>query len=155
MLLPKMYRNFRARLSSFIWFRYDILRFFLPFLVEQRPDLAIHKFTKLISENQEIPFYGDGSTARDYTFINDIVDGIIKSIVFVEKTKTFMKPLILVKIKVITLNEMLSGIEAELGKLPLKKTYQCNQEMYKKQMPISTKPKISSIICQRPTIKMA
>jgi UDP-glucuronate 4-epimerase len=49
--------------------------------------LAIHKFTKLISENQEIPFYGDGSTARDYTFIDDIVDGIVKSIEYVEKNK--------------------------------------------------------------------
>ena len=63
------------------------MRFFTVFGPRQRPDLAIHKFTKLISENQEIPFYGDGSTARDYTFINDIVDEIIKSIAFVEKNK--------------------------------------------------------------------
>ncbi|KAF1857131.1 hypothetical protein Lal_00042757 [Lupinus albus] len=61
------------------------LRFFTVFGPRQRPDLAIHKFTKLISENKEIPFYGDGSTARDYTFIDDIVDGIIKSIEYVEK----------------------------------------------------------------------
>jgi hypothetical protein len=49
---------------------------------------------------------------------------------------------------------MLSGIEKELGKLP-KKNLPMQPEMYKKPMQISTKPKTSSIICQRPTIKMA
>ena len=93
------------------------LRFFTVFGPRQRPDLAIHKFTKLISENQEIPFYGDGSTARDYTFINDIVDGIIKSIEFVEKNKNVYETINLGENQVITLNEMLSGIEKELGKV--------------------------------------
>jgi UDP-glucuronate 4-epimerase len=97
------------------------LRFFTVFGPRQRPDLAIHKFTKLISENQEIPFYGDGSTARDYTFINDIVDGIIKSIAFVEKNKNIYETINLGENQVITLNEMLSGIEVELGKTALKK----------------------------------
>ena len=97
------------------------LRFFTVFGPRQRPDLAIHKFTKLISENQEIPFYGDGSTARDYTFINDIVDGIIKSIEFVEKNKNVYETINLGENQVITLKEMLSGIEAELGKTALKK----------------------------------
>ncbi|WP_312901975.1 NAD-dependent epimerase/dehydratase family protein, partial [Chryseobacterium taichungense] len=60
------------------------LRFFTVYGPRQRPDLAIHKFTKLITENQEIPFYGDGTTARDYTYIDDIIDGIIKSIMYIE-----------------------------------------------------------------------
>ena len=97
------------------------LRFFTVYGPRQRPDLAIHKFTKLMSENKEIPFYGDGSTARDYTFINDIVDGIIKSIAFVEKNKNIYETINLGENQVITLNEMLSGIEAELGKTALKK----------------------------------
>jgi len=56
------------------------LRFFTVFGPRQRPDLAIHKFCKLISSGQPIEVYGDGSTKRDYTFVGDIVDGIILSL---------------------------------------------------------------------------
>jgi UDP-glucuronate 4-epimerase len=52
------------------------LRFFTVYGPRQRPDLAIHKFTRLINTGNPIPFYGDGTTARDYTYINDIVCGI-------------------------------------------------------------------------------
>lgn len=52
------------------------LRFFTVFGPGQRPDLAIHKFTRLIDEGKAIPFYGDGTTSRDYTYIDDIVNGI-------------------------------------------------------------------------------
>ena len=52
------------------------LRFFTVFGPRQRPDLAIHKFTRLIDNGQPVPFFGDGSTSRDYTFVDDIVDGI-------------------------------------------------------------------------------
>jgi UDP-glucuronate 4-epimerase len=54
-----------------------MLRFFTVYGPRQRPDLAIHKFAKLISAGKPIPVYGDGSTARDYTYISDIVDGVI------------------------------------------------------------------------------
>jgi UDP-glucuronate 4-epimerase len=53
-----------------------MLRFFTVYGPRQRPDLAIHKFAKLIAAGKPIPVFGDGSTARDYTFITDIVDGI-------------------------------------------------------------------------------
>jgi UDP-glucuronate 4-epimerase len=53
------------------------LRFFSVYGPRQRPDLVIHKFTKLIDENQPIPYYGNGKTSRDYTYISDIIDGII------------------------------------------------------------------------------
>ena len=53
-----------------------MLRFFTVYGPRQRPDLAIHKFAKLICAGKPIPVFGDGSTARDYTFISDIVDGI-------------------------------------------------------------------------------
>ena len=43
----------------------------------QRPDLAIHKFAQLISAGKPVPVFGDGSTARDYTYVSDTVDGII------------------------------------------------------------------------------
>jgi UDP-glucuronate 4-epimerase len=54
-----------------------MLRFFTVYGPRQRPDLAIHKFAKLIAAGQPIPVFGDGSTARDYTYITDIVDGIM------------------------------------------------------------------------------
>ncbi len=59
-------------------YKFDItcLRFFTVFGPRQRPDLAIHKFTRLIDEGLVLPFYGDGTTSRDYTYIDDIVNGI-------------------------------------------------------------------------------
>jgi UDP-glucuronate 4-epimerase len=54
-----------------------MLRFFTVYGPRQRPDLAIHKFARLIHAGKPIPVFGDGSTARDYTFITDIVDGIL------------------------------------------------------------------------------
>jgi UDP-glucuronate 4-epimerase len=52
------------------------LRFFTVFGPRQLPDLAIHKFTRLIGQGKAIPFYGDGSTTKNYTYISDITDGI-------------------------------------------------------------------------------
>ena len=56
------------------------LRFFTVYGPRQRPDLAINKFTKLIDAGQSIEIYGDGSALRDFTYIDDIVDGVLKSI---------------------------------------------------------------------------
>jgi Nucleoside-diphosphate-sugar epimerases len=52
------------------------VRLFTVYGPRQRPDLAIHKFAQLMSAGRDIPFYGDGSTERDYTYVGDIVDGI-------------------------------------------------------------------------------
>lgn len=54
-----------------------MLRFFTVYGPRQRPDLAIHKFARLIHSGKPIPVYGDGSTARDYTYVTDTVDGIL------------------------------------------------------------------------------
>jgi UDP-glucuronate 4-epimerase len=54
-----------------------MLRFFTVYGPRQRPDLAIHKFAQLICAGKPIPVFGDGTTARDYTFVSDTVDGII------------------------------------------------------------------------------
>jgi UDP-glucuronate 4-epimerase len=54
-----------------------MLRFFTVYGPRQRPDLAIHKFAQLISQGKPIPVFGDGSTARDYTYVTDTVDGVI------------------------------------------------------------------------------
>jgi UDP-glucuronate 4-epimerase len=56
------------------------LRFFTVYGPRQRPDLAIHKFTALIEAEKPIPVYGDGSVGRDYTYIDDIVAGILSSL---------------------------------------------------------------------------
>ncbi|RPD48930.1 NAD-dependent epimerase/dehydratase family protein [Paracnuella aquatica] len=56
------------------------LRFFTVYGPGQRPDLAIHKFTKAIINGEPIPVFGDGSTSRDYTFIDDIVSGILGAV---------------------------------------------------------------------------
>lgn len=57
-----------------------LLRFFTVYGPRQRPDMGIHKFTKQILLGEPVTLYGDGSSARDYTFIEDIVDGVVKSI---------------------------------------------------------------------------
>ena len=54
-----------------------MLRFFTVYGPRQRPDLAIHKFARRIRAGQPIQVFGDGSTARDYTYIDDIVDGVV------------------------------------------------------------------------------
>ena len=54
------------------------LRFFTVYGPRQRPEMAIHKFVRAVHEGQSIPFFGDGTTRRDYTYIDDIVDGVVK-----------------------------------------------------------------------------
>ena len=56
------------------------LRFFTVYGPRQRPDLAIHKFTRLIEAGEAIPVYGDGSMQRDFTYVDDIVDGVVAAI---------------------------------------------------------------------------
>jgi UDP-glucuronate 4-epimerase len=53
------------------------LRIFTAYGPRQRPEMAIHKFTRLIDEGKKIPMYGDGSSQRDYTYIDDLVEGIL------------------------------------------------------------------------------
>ncbi len=54
-----------------------MLRFFTVYGPRQRPDLAIHKFARLIRDRKPIPVFGDGTTARDYTYIDDILEGVM------------------------------------------------------------------------------
>jgi len=57
-----------------------VLRLFTVYGPRQRPDMAIHKFVRLIDEGKPVPMFGDGSTHRDYTYIDDIIDGVIKAV---------------------------------------------------------------------------
>ena len=99
---------------------YDIdtimLRFFTLYGPRQRPDLAIHKFTKAIIEEKEIPFYGDGTTQRDYTYIDDIIDGVLKSIIYLEKNKNIYEIINLGESETISLRKMVKTLENEIGK---------------------------------------
>ena len=56
------------------------LRFFTVYGPRQRPEMAIHKFVRLVHQGAPIPFFGDGSTRRDYTYIDDIIDGVVRSL---------------------------------------------------------------------------
>ena len=56
------------------------LRFFTVYGPRQRPEMAIHKFVRMTLAGQAIPFFGDGTTRRDYTYVDDIVDGVVRSI---------------------------------------------------------------------------
>lgn len=98
-------------------FNMDIfcLRFFTVYGPKQRPDLAIHKFTNYIFEGKRIPFYGDGTTKRDYTFIDDIIDGIILAI---DKVSGF-EIINLGESKTIMLKELLQNLEEIIGKKAL------------------------------------
>ncbi len=60
--------------------KFAVLRFFTVYGPRQRPDMAIHKFSRLIMEGEKIPVYGDGNSRRDYTYIDDIVAGIVASL---------------------------------------------------------------------------
>ena len=87
------------------------LRFFTVYGPKQRPDLAINKFTRLMLKDKEIPMFGDGSTSRDYTYIDDIVDGVIKSISYVEDNLNVYEILNLGNSSPVTLKEMIQTIE--------------------------------------------
>ncbi len=56
------------------------LRFFTVYGPRQRPEMAIHKFTRLIDAGEEVELYGDGTSQRDYTFVSDIVDGVLRAL---------------------------------------------------------------------------
>jgi UDP-glucuronate 4-epimerase len=60
--------------------RFLALRIFTVYGPRQRPDLAIHKFAKLLLERKPIPVYGDGSSYRDYTYVSDIVQGLLAAL---------------------------------------------------------------------------
>ena len=93
-----------------------MLRFFTVYGPRQRPDLAIHKFTKAILKEEAIPFYGDGTTQRDYTYIDDIINGILKSINYVENNDKVYEIFNLGESQTISLKEMVEVLEEKIGK---------------------------------------
>lgn len=95
-----------------------MLRFFTVYGPNQRPDLAINKFTRLMLNNEEIPMFGNGQTARDYTYIDDIVDGIVKSCNYLVNNENIYEILNLGNSSPISLIDMIKTIAKELGVEP-------------------------------------
>jgi UDP-glucuronate 4-epimerase len=87
------------------------LRFFTVYGPRQRPDLAIHKFARLITDRDPIPVFGDGTTRRDYTYVDDIIDGVMAAIAY---DKTNYEVFNLGESRTVELNELISLLEAEL-----------------------------------------
>lgn len=88
------------------------LRFFTVYGPRQRPDLAIHKFARLMSEGKSIPVFGDGTTRRDYTFIDDIIAGVRAAI---DYDKSDYEVINLGESRTVELRELISLLEKELG----------------------------------------
>jgi UDP-glucuronate 4-epimerase len=93
--------------------RFVALRFFTVYGPRQRPDLAIHKFARLILEGRPIPVFGDGNTRRDYTFIDDIIQGLRRAI---DYDRSPYEVINLGNNQTVTLLEMIRALESALGR---------------------------------------
>ena len=93
--------------------RFLALRFFTVFGPAQRPDLAIHKFFNFISKGKAIPVFGDGSTSRDYTFVEDTIQGIEAAINY---DRSDFEIINLGNHQTVTLAELIQAIEKICGK---------------------------------------
>ena len=87
------------------------LRFFTVYGPRQRPEMAIHKFVRMALAGEVLPFYGDGSTARDYTYIADIVQGVVAAVDHCEGYEIYN----LGESQTTTLSELVEGIGRALG----------------------------------------
>jgi UDP-glucuronate 4-epimerase len=87
------------------------LRFFTVYGARQRPDLAIHKFAQLISEGKPLPVFGDGTTRRDYTYIDDIIAGVRAAI---DYDKSEYEVINLGESRTVELRELITLLEKEL-----------------------------------------
>jgi UDP-glucuronate 4-epimerase len=99
--------------SHLFGMRFVALRFFTVFGPRQRPDLAIHKFAQLMLKGEPIPVFGDGSTRRDYTYIDDIVAGIEAAIGY---TQTPYEIFNLGNNRTVSLLDMIRALEVALGR---------------------------------------
>lgn len=102
--------------SYLFGFQFIALRFFTVYGPRQRPDLAIHKFTRSILEGTPINLYGNGKTKRDYTYIDDIVSGIINTI---DYRQTRYEIINLGNNNPVELNKVINILEEVLGKKAL------------------------------------
>ncbi|MGE4587135.1 MAG: GDP-mannose 4,6-dehydratase [Mangrovibacterium sp.] len=95
------------------------LRFFTVYGPRQRPDLAIHKFTRLLLNGEEIPMFGDGSSARDYTYYEDTINGICRTLDYLAAHKKVYELINLGNNHPIPLREMIEII-GEIAGMPVR-----------------------------------
>jgi len=126
-----------------------MLRFFTVYGPRQRPDLAIHKFARLMSEGKPIPVFGDGSAARDFTYIDDILDGIAASM----ERRFGYEIFNLGESQTVRLDELIAVLEETLG---------CRAQIDRKptqpgDVPITYADisKARDLLGYRPTVKIA
>ncbi|PYS76937.1 MAG: epimerase, partial [Acidobacteria bacterium] len=99
---------------SHLWgLRSVALRFFTVYGARQRPDLAIHKFARLISKGEAVPVFGDGTTRRDYTYIDDIIAGVRAAL---DYEATPFEIINLGESRTVELRELIGLLEKELGR---------------------------------------
>jgi UDP-glucuronate 4-epimerase len=94
----------------------DCLRFFTVYGPRQRPDLAIHKFARLIEEGKPIPVYGDGTMMRDFTYIDDIINGVVAAV----HRCTGYEIYNLGESRPISVNDLITELEIALGRKAVK-----------------------------------
>ncbi|MBR2801321.1 MAG: GDP-mannose 4,6-dehydratase [Erysipelotrichaceae bacterium] len=95
------------------------LRYFTVYGPRQRPDLAINKFTRLLLEGEKIPMFGDGSTSRDYTYVDDIVEGTLLSLHYLEDHQGVYDIFNLGGSHPISLKDLIAVIGKEVGVEPV------------------------------------
>ncbi len=95
------------------------LRFFTVYGPRQRPDLAIHKFTRLLTDGESIPMFGDGSTSRDYTFVADTVAGINGALDYLRENEGVFETVNLGNNQPVKLSELISKIGEAMGVEPI------------------------------------
>jgi len=92
--------------------RFIALRFFTVYGPRQRPDLAIHKFARLMLRGEPVPIYGDGSSRRDYTYVDDAVEGVVRAL---EYRSSDYEIINLGNHETVGLGELVQILEDELG----------------------------------------
>jgi len=91
------------------------LRFFTVYGPRQRPDLAIHKFARLMAAGEDFPMFGDGTSQRDYTYIDDILQGVAGALEWVGKNEGVHDVVNLGESRTISLREMIQVLGEEMG----------------------------------------
>ena len=94
------------------------LRFFTAYGPRQRPDLAIHKFARLMTVGAPIPRFGNGTTERDYTYVDDILQGVTAALEYVKAHPDAYEIINLGESRTISLNEMIDTVSRALGVPP-------------------------------------
>ncbi|MDP2958843.1 MAG: GDP-mannose 4,6-dehydratase, partial [Longimicrobiales bacterium] len=93
-------------------------RLFTVYGPRQRPDLAIHKFARLLAAGRSIPRFGDGTTARDYTFVDDLVSGLTAALALTRSTRGLFEIVNLGSDRPVTLSELIRVLGEEMGAEP-------------------------------------